>query len=437
MKTAGARSIVAILSLSAVGACGDDGNSVATDAAALVDASDTVTIDADIDAAAPAGCSMQVGAAGVSAVLHNADGTVHGAVVTTDAAGLASFASCAADSMVSYVSYDAASGFQGVTVAGVQPGSNFELLLDDVGLHTTAQVDIPVDASDITMIRVSAGQACSKNTTEGATAELPITSLCVGDDDTVLPVLASGRIGTTNIYSFQTDAAVVAGGTTTVNGMSGWMTGGQFTVSATNVAQAQIFATIQHLKNGKPYSGLLQLVNVANNEASQGLPLPPSGFTTEKRVGVQTNGLAKQGITRLAQNATESFDMSALLPEITALTVDNTDDERPVFTLTGDTSASELVSIYSSWVGGADDDVVWRLIAPAGATTSVTFPVLPTELVDALPNAASASSATVIDVTGMTFETILSGGYNPQEFIGACPRLGGSNECNFSSLQNI
>jgi hypothetical protein len=386
----------------------------------------------DVDSASQNACSIQTGLAGVTAVLHNADGTVS-ARQMTDASGAASFESCSEDSLISFAVLDPDDGWRGATIAGVQPGDDVEVMLDDLDITTMAQIDIPVDNSDISFIRAWAGGTCSKNSSEGATASLPISTDCLGDDETTLSVLATGRIDQVKVFSYSTGSSIVAAGDTVVSDMSGWMTGPQVNLSASNVSDAQIFFDIQPVKNGRSFGGLSQLTNVVGDTATQALSAPPTGFTTERRLAVSTSGLAKRGIMRQTTGFAESFDMAVLLPEVTTISVDNTDAARPVYTIGGALTSADLGLIYSSWTNNATD-VSWRLFYPAGETNTIKFPVLPAELAGATPDAAEAPAVYVIDITNSDYAGILANGYRVAELQHGCADIPAGGECWFSSL---
>ncbi|MDX2092166.1 MAG: hypothetical protein SFX73_30150 [Kofleriaceae bacterium] len=397
----------------------------ALDAAPQTDASSP---DARDPAAA---CSIKTGHAGIVSVLHDPDGAVR-ATVQTGANGLASWDDCPANALVSYAKYSADDGWKGVTVAGLQPGDHVEVMRESSDLVTTGKVAIPNDAADVVMIRAWAGGVCSANTGEGATASISVTENCRGEDGTKLPVLAIGNIGGVAVYAHSLGASIVAGGDTPVTDMSGWMTGPQLSVSATNVFSNQMQFEVQPMWNGRSYGGLSQLVNASDNAASANLSLPPSAFSGVRRVGVSTSGLARRGIVRTTTAYDAMFDMGFLLPEISALTVDETTAGRPAYAVVGALTSTDLGIIHTGWMNNGVA-VSWRLIYPSATTSTITFPALPEDLAGATPTSAMTSYAAAVDVTGSTYAQVLARGYRFGEFMNSCPEVPAGSECWFST----
>jgi hypothetical protein len=94
-----------------------------------------------------------------------------------------------------------------------------------------------------------------------------------------------------------------------------------------------------------------------------------------------------------AAGGTTTFDLSGLLPEITAATVDATTPARPTTTWTasGSLSASDAVFVQMRWsstfTDGGYGGGTWTIVAPASAT-SVVAPALPAALSEYLPATA-------------------------------------------------
>lgn len=129
------------------------------------------------------------------------------------------------------------------------------------------------------------------------------------------------------------------------------------------------------------------------------LPAPPSSFSTSRRVGAAVGGFAQRGIVEVTGGLSVDFDLGFLLPEISAVTVDDTDPERPVVALVGSLGGTDLGLVRLSWQNG-ENSVVWHLVLPTAETTSVKFPALPSDLEEIVPENATASNATAVDHTG-------------------------------------
>jgi hypothetical protein len=384
-------------------------------------------------------CSIKAGAGALVAVLHDADGAVVDSRLT-DATGTARWEACPANAMVSVVALDLATGHRGVTIAGVQPGLHFELLLPKLGLLTTAAVDIPTDDAELSFLQVSAGSQCGTIGSKGATANLAVHKGCRGDDPTKLSFLATGRVGSVSYYSYANDVPVGAGGTTVVKTMSGWMTGPQVSASASNVPEGLgLEFTIQPMRNGKPFGALTQLATVTDGMAAASLPMTPSAFSSTKRVGVSvTTSLSARGIVRMSADPTApfAFNLPTLLPQLAGVIVDNAEDARPRFaveTLDGTLIDTDLGIIRSRWTN-ADVTVTWQLFFPAATQSSIRFPALPGGLSSVVPSSATTTSVAAIDVTDATYAEILSRGYNVDVYLNSCAAISTASECWFTTL---
>jgi hypothetical protein len=380
-------------------------------------------------------CSIRAGVAGATAILHASDGTIV-ETTTTDASGTAIWDPCVADAMVTVVAkvVGGSSQWRGTTVVGVQPGDHIEVRLPGLAIVSTAKVDVPEDGSDITMVRVSAGGGCSGNSAEGATKTLEILPDCLGDDEDVVAALATGQIGTSRVYAHSGDTTIVPGGTTEVPlaAMSGWTTGLHISASATNLmGLGSVEFNVQPLRNGIPHTSTTQLASAQDGVASTYVPAPPSSFSKTRRVGASTPGLARRGIVRITDGFGEEFDLSALLPPIEGGAVDHGTPGRPLFTLAGDLSAADLGVIVSTWTNG-QNGVVWFLLLPPGAATSVRFPALPAALSAVAPVDASLAEAVALRDTGSSYRDILVRGYVIGRWWSACPDLAPGDECWFT-----
>lgn len=420
---------LASLSLSVAVACGGTNGAEPVDTApdASVTPDGSAASDSGVDATA---CSIRTGLGSIIAVLHAPDGSVM-STTQTDASGVATWSGCPNDALISYAKLTV-DGWRGVTVAGINPGDHIEVMREPSDPVTTGKVDIPTDGADVGLIRAWAGSTCAANTSEGATASIQVSRACAGDE-TTLPVLASGKIGGVTVFSHSTDAAILPGGDTMVTNMTGWMTGPQIALTANNAGDMQVYFDLQPTRDGRPYGGLSQLSNPAYGVASESLPLPPSAFTNVRRVGVSTAGLARRGIVRTTTGFAETFDVGFLLPEVTGITIDDAVAARPVFTVGGALSSTDVGMIYSAWTHNAVD-VSWRLIYPTATTSAITFPALPAELAGATPIAVTATYAVAFDITGSSYAEILTRGYHVGEFTNACAALPSGSECWFSSL---
>lgn len=376
-------------------------------------------------------CSIAIGASRVNVALHDSSGEVV-SVVKTGPDGLAAWDECPAHSMISFAALEDSGTWRGVTVMDIGPGDDIEVFLPGLGLVSGAEVHVPQDGAIIEQVRVSAGPGCSKNSSEGATISLGVASSCVGDGVS-LPVLASGKIGDARVYSFSTAKEISIDDVVTVDDLSGWTTGFQINAAAINVGAANLLFNVESMRNGIPYTGLTQLTNVIDGQASTPLPSAPSAFVTSRRVGVSTSGLAQQGIVRETTDLYVEFDASTLAPALGGITVDASDPTRPVFAVEGMPSAMDMVRVRASWISG-ETEVEWYVLAPASSET-LRFPALPAELSDALPDGADVSDVAAFDVTDSDYSEILARGYTVDEFWSSCAVVPAGAECRFSRLQ--
>jgi hypothetical protein len=377
-------------------------------------------------------CSLATGRASILAVLHNADGSINSTAMT-DASGKASWDECPANALISYASLDQNTGWHGATVASVQPGDHFEVILEDSDVVTNVMVSIPIDNADVSYIRAEAGGACDIASTEGATANVALGSDCVRGSG-ALPVLAHGKIGSVPVFSYGSAAAMVQGGETIVNNMTPWMTGPQVNLSASNIPGSAVAFYSSAVLDSRAYGGTAALEAVVGGAATATLTIAPTGFTTTRRVAATTMNSTERGIARETTSFESSFDMNTLLPEIEGFSADDSDPARPRMGIAGNLSAADVGLILLQWTSN-DVPVQWRLVYSASTTNVFSFPEMPAEFTGGAPAGVESLRVAVFDVTGSTYADILTRGYHFHEYNHDCPELPAGSECLFVSYQ--
>lgn len=377
-------------------------------------------------------CSLETGRASILAVLHNADGSIKSTAMT-DASGKASWDECPADALISYASQDQNMGWHGATIASVQPGDHFEVMLEDSDIKTHVLVSIPSDGADVSYIRAQAGGGCYIASTEGATADVKLSSDCMRGAGAV-PVLATGKIGSVPVYSYGSAAAMVEGGETIVNNMSTWMTGPQVSLSASNIPGSGVAFYATASLGSRAYGGTATPKTAVGGSASAVMPIAPSGFTTTRRVSVATSTSSARGFARETSAFEVSFDMNNLLPELEGISVDDSNPARPKIGVVGSPSAADVGLIFLDWTSN-DVPVQWRLMYRASTANVFSFPELPAQFTGGAPVSLDALRLVAFDVTGSTYADVLTRGYHFYEHNHDCPALPAGLECSFTSYQ--
>lgn len=379
-------------------------------------------------------CSIATGRASILAVLHDATGAVQGKKLT-DASGKASWDECPADAQISYASLSEVTGWHGATIASVQPGDHFEVVLESGDVVSEVMVGIPTDGADISYIRAHLGGACYQASTEGATANVKLRRDCLRGAGAV-PVLASGKIGAVSVYSHGSAAAMVQGGQTIVDNMSTWMTGPQVNLTATNIPGSGVAFYANPIRDARAYGGIAAPKTAMNGSASAALSVAPSSFSTIRRVSVATSSSAQQGIARETSAYEASFDLSTVLFPVAGIIIDDSDAARPELAVTGYLADADVGLLSLEWTAN-QVPVQWRLLYPAELTSAVVFPELPGELAVGAPTQLEALDVTVFDVTGSSYADVLTRGYHFNEYNHDCPVLPAGSECRFSTYQGI
>lgn len=374
-------------------------------------------------------CSLSTGLGRAYVVLHDRDGAVL-EVVKTGSDGLAVFADCPADSMLSLGYQEQSGGWVGATIASVQPGDDFQLGIAGLGVVGVAHIDVPEDGSELEQVRVSAGPGCSSYAAEGETESLPIATSCLGSAGQ-LPVLATGNLGGVIMYSQSTSALMTDEEEVVIDDMSSWMTGPAILAQADNTTDPQVDFNVEPMRGGLPYFRATFLTNTAGNQAERYLTVPPSGFSSSTRIGVATSELNQRGVVRDVVGSSAELDLAAAPGPIEEVDLDLADPERPHYSYGQVPDQSDFVIVASGWFS-EEYEVQWRFIAP-GTSTAIQLPELPSELASAVPVEVGLQSIRAIDVTGADYADILTRGYTLGQFWSDCPTLLDSQLCRFSS----
>jgi hypothetical protein len=413
-----------------------DANDATTDAGSP-DIADVADV-ADVYDAGPAPVTVVVRnefalESGVTVVFQDATGAVIG-TATTDATGSAAMVVPAGSQVTALIGTASAPSL--TTVTEVAPGD--VITIGDAADKSTFDAFVSIGAvppsppANTAQYFVQAGSTCGNNFT-APPGQLEIHGKCEAAGHVPLLVVAADTSADTLAYSYLTtfvvtdDAGVGDASAPSAAITQPWQTAMiNDSLTLTNVgAITGVDLSSEEIAAGVPYAAQ-QYVNLSTGDAG----VAPTVFPHHPGYAdaIQDEALERtfsgsfvyglsltQTFSAPTADSTTTFDLSTMLPSISATSIDATPSARPTVTWTAPTpvgNAGGFVMFgWSTPTDGGNVSGTWTIVVPASAT-SVIAPALPAALAAWAPTPTSywsphVPSAAFVDGSALTSYSVL------------------------------
>ena len=322
---------------------------------------------------------------GIVVVFHDATGAVL-ETKATDATGRATSNAAGPTPAMATALLAKDLGYQRqiLTWTGVEAGD--ELIAaepedyESLGQYSITLPTQPPDAGTPSNYIAKLGGCEGYGGTTSTSIDIYLSNSCTGPQNAPI-VTAYDENGAGMAFAFKKNVPLPPdAGTGTVDSLS-WTATNNFTV------------TVQNPPGVSPINA--ELLEIANNLATangtaygidqnnQAVFKVAPGYADAYQVAIRyfNSGMNRRMATRFANTATTAtFDFQQALPEMTDVTVDNTDKKRPSLTWTATSSLAGTDGgfVYAQLSFPNEDRTKWMIVVPPGATTgTVKAPVLP------------------------------------------------------------
>ena len=382
----------------------------ASDAAADADASDGAVVDASDGAVAPTGVTVTVvdvlaPRPNVRVIAHDATGAVVGEM-TTDAAGKVVFAT--APSMVTVLVKQASGTNGAMTYMDLVDGTVLRVVVPLLVQTTVGQFSVAFDSipAGSTVFDVRTNGGCGATVAANSPINFGLQERCAAPVVAIVAFATGPGSVTPFGAAFAKNVAPPANGATANVGPLVWSAPGTTTISVLNPPADLLDAssTLDAVVDGVGYA---QKVTTASRTGHTFATI--TGFAQQYRVDVIASSTnSPPGVSRSkrirqtsataapASETLPSVDFATTLPNLTNLTLDQTEYARPVITVTaaGSLAAATSASASLRWLSGlpSDPSHTWTLVFSPSKTV-IRPPALPADAAAFAPTSTRIAKA--------------------------------------------